>query len=91
VLRLDMLIRECNSLKDKRGCVRQISSRIKGRFEVSVAEVGNRDLWQRAEFGIVSVGADKSAVNKRLDHVLNFVDRMGTAEIIDHSIELINV
>ena len=91
VLHLDLLIHDCHSLKAKRGVIRQIIGRIKNTFEVAVAEVDQQDLWQRAEVGVAAVGNDRGVINQRLDHVLNFVDSLGTAEVIDHRIELINI
>ena len=35
-----------NSLKGKRRVVRAIKDRLKNDFNVSVAEVGNQDVWQ---------------------------------------------
>lgn len=91
VLNLDLIIHDSQSLKAKRGRVKKILSRIKNTFEVTVAEVGSQDKWQRAEIGVAAIGNDRAVINQRLDHVLNFVDAMGTAEVIDNTIELINI
>ena len=91
VLHLDLLIHDSRSLKAKRGCVRKMVRRIKNTFEVAVAEVGSQNLWQRAQIGVAAIGNDRAIINQKLDHVLNFVDRMGHAEVIDHRIELINI
>ena len=91
VLHLDILFHDCQSLKAKRGRLRQLLSRVRNTFSAAVAEVGSQDLWQRAEIGIVTVGNDRAVVNQRLDHVLNFIEGLGTAEIIDHRLELINI
>ena len=91
VLYLDLRIHDSQSLKAKRGRMRQLASKIRNTFEVAVAEVGDQDLWQRAQLGIATIGCDPSLINQRLDHVINFVERLGTAEIVDHRIELINM
>ncbi len=91
VLHLDLRFHDCRSLKEKRSCIRQVVSRIKGTFEVAVAEVGSQDKWQRAEVGVAAVGSDRAVINQRLDHVINFVEGLGTAELVDHKIELINL
>ena len=91
VLQLDLRIHDCQSLKAKRGVIRQLISKVRNTFEVAVAEVGDQDLWQRARLGVAAVGNDKSVINQRLDHVLNFVESLGIAEIFDHRIELINL
>jgi len=91
VLTLDLMVHECKSLKHKRGCIKQILAKVRNTFEVAVAEVGSQDLWQRAQLGVAAIGNDRAVVNQRLDHVINYVDRLGTAEVLDHSIELINL
>ena len=90
-LHLELILHQCQSLKDKRSALRKIQSRIRNAFEVSVAEVGSQDLWQRAEIGIVTVGSDRVVVNQVMDRVLNFVDSLGMAELINHKIELVNL
>ena len=91
VLQLDLRIHDSRSLKAKRGCIKQMVRKIKNTFEVSVAEVGSQDKWQRTQIGVAAVGNDRAVVNQKLDHVINFVESLGTAELIDHRIELINV
>lgn len=91
VLNLDLIIHDSQSLKAKRGIIKKIVSRIKNTFEVTVAEVGSLDKWQRAQIGVAAIGNDRAVINQRLDHVLNFVDDMGAAEVIDNTIELINI
>jgi uncharacterized protein YlxP (DUF503 family) len=88
VLHLDLRFHDCRSLKEKRSCIRQLVSRIRGTFEVAV---GSQDKWQRAEVGVAAVGSDRSVINQRLDHVINFVEGLGAAELVDHEIELINL
>lgn len=39
----------CQSLKEKRSVVKSLKDRLHDRFNVSVAETGHHDLWQRAE------------------------------------------
>jgi uncharacterized protein len=91
VLQLDLHIHDCQSLKAKRGVIKQLISRIRNSFEVAVAEVGDQDLWQRAQIGVAAIGPDRTVINQVLDRVVNFTDRQGIAEIVDHHIELINL
>ena len=91
VLHLDLRLHDCRSLKEKRSCLRQVINKIKNTFEVSVAEVGSQDLWQRSEVGVATVGSDRAVINQRLDHVINFVESLGAADVVDQWIELINL
>ncbi len=44
-----------HSLKEKRRVLRRLKDRLRGRFNVSVAEIDHQDLWQRATLGIVAI------------------------------------
>ncbi len=85
-----MLIPENASLKGKRKVVKSLLGRLKSRFNVSVAEVENNDLWQRAELGLAMVGNDRRFVNSALDKILNFIERDAEAEIIDSHMDIQN-
>src|ERR1700685_1079167 len=90
ILRLSLSIPAASSLKDKRQVVRKITGRIRARFEVSVAEVGENDIWQRAQLGIAVVGNDRRFVNEVLDKVRGFVDQLYLAPILDQELEILS-
>ncbi len=91
VCQLDLLMRENSSLKDKRRILKKILERVKHTFNVSIAEVGNHDLWQSAQIGFCIVGNDKRFINSSLDKVIGFIEALNSAEIIRSEIELLNV
>ena len=79
------------SLKGKRSVVKRVVTRLQNTFNASVAEVGANDICQRAEIGIAFVGNDRRWINSRLDKILNFVESMQVAEIIDSDMEIISL
>ena len=86
VLRLTLHIPGAASLKDKRQVVRKVVDRLRSRFNVSVAEVGDNDIWQRARIGISAVANDHSFVNEVLDKCTR--DAGNIAEILDREMEI---
>lgn len=90
ICRISLIIHDNHSLKGKRQVLKSIVEKVKNRFNVSVAEVGDNDLWQRAELGVSAVGNDRAFINSILDKVMNFIENLHLAEIVDHNIELIN-
>lgn len=90
VLRITLLLHDSHSLKDKRQVLKSIIEKVRNRFNMSVAETGDNELWQRAEIGIAAVGNDRAFVNSALDKVLNFIEGMHLAEVSDTDMELIN-
>lgn len=92
IARLTLHLPNSGSLKAKRQVVRSLTSRVRQRFEVAVAEVGEQDRWQLAEIGIACVSADASHVDEVLAHVVAFVERAATeAQVSAVSTERLNV
>jgi hypothetical protein len=90
VLRLVLHLPDPGSLKSKRHLLRSALDRVKGKFNVSIAEVGDNDLWQRSVVGVSAVGNDHSFVNETLDKVADFVASMhgGQIQVTDRAIEI---
>lgn len=66
-------IHDAGSLKEKRMVIRSIKEKLRSKFNVSVSEVDNQDLWQLATVAVVTVAPDKKQVENILQNVINFV------------------
>jgi uncharacterized protein YlxP (DUF503 family) len=88
---VDLHVHGSQSLKQKRGVVRSIVQRVRNRFNVSVAEIGGQDTWQRAVLGIVTTGYDRRAVRGVLDRALVFIEDLHLAEVLDSDVELLEM
>jgi uncharacterized protein len=88
VLRLALVIRSARSLKDKRHALKRIVDRVRARYNVSIAEVGDNDIWQRALVGVTAVANDRSFVNEVLDKVVRDVEMLGVADLVGREMEL---
>ena len=84
-------IRDCRSLKEKKGIVKSIVKQMQNNFNVSVAEIGALDVYQRTEIGFSLVSADRRMVNSKMDKMLNMVDELGLAEMLHSDLEIINL
>ncbi|MHB8911042.1 MAG: DUF503 domain-containing protein [Syntrophales bacterium] len=87
---VDLLIPESGSLKEKRSVLKRIIQKTRNEFNVSIAEVGDNDLWRRARVGFSVVGNDKQYVNAKMDHILRFIDRLMIAEVLRSRIEIVS-
>ena len=61
------------TLKDKRSVIRSLKDRLRHKFNVSVAEVENEELWQKAALGIACVSNDKEHASEMITSAINTV------------------
>ena len=87
---VDLLIPESGSLKEKRSVLKRIIHRTQNEFNVSIAEVGDNDLWRRARVGFSVVGNDRQYINAKMDHLLRFIDGLGLAEVLRSRVEIVS-
>jgi uncharacterized protein len=90
-LKVQFFLADNGSLKGKRKVVRSMVDRVKSKFNVSVAEVGANDKWQTIELGISAVGNDRRFIDASLSHILDFLEGMGLAQVVDTEMEIINL
>jgi uncharacterized protein YlxP (DUF503 family) len=82
ILRLTLHLPDPGSLKSKRHLVRSAIDRVKAKFNVSIAEVAENDLWQRSVVGVSAVGNDSAFVEETLQKVADFVASMHGGQIV---------
>ena len=71
--------------------VRSITQRVSNRYNLSIAEVGGQDTWQRAELGLCSAGTDRQRVRSLLESAVAFIEKLHLAEIIAVDIEVLDL
>jgi uncharacterized protein YlxP (DUF503 family) len=88
---VELHVHGSHSLKEKRGVVRSVVGRLRNRFNVSVAEIGGQDTWQRAVLGIAATGNDRTYVRGQLRKALEFIEDMHLAEVTGSDVELLEL
>ena len=73
LIRWQLSIPGCHSLKEKRMVVRSLKDRIRHRFNVSVAETAYQDVWTRAELSVAVVSEERAFADTVLDKVNQLV------------------
>jgi len=83
LLMIDLLFPGCSSLKEKRFVLSSLKTRLRKRFNVSVAEVDFHDKWQRALLAVTMVGVDRRTVDTNCDKVLRFIEDDYRVQVTD--------
>ncbi|PYX96200.1 MAG: DUF503 domain-containing protein [Acidobacteria bacterium] len=91
VLTLEIRIEGAQSLKDKRQVLRSLKDKLRHSFNVSVAELDETNLWQRATIGVVSISSSRDYLAGLMQQVERAAGRIANdngAELTDSYVEL---
>ena len=92
VCQISLRLPENLSLKGKRQVLKSITSRVRNKFNVSVAEVDDHELWQLATIGICYISNNKRHTNEVLSKVVDFVvSSRFEVEMLDYEIEILTI
>ncbi len=67
-------LHDTQSLKDKRQIIKSLIETTRHKFNISIAEVDDLDMWGRATIGIACVANDGQYINRVLDKVLDTLE-----------------
>lgn len=86
---IEIFFPENQSLKDKRQLLRKIVEKTRARFSISIMEIDQNNLWQRAKIGFSVIGVKQDHVNKMIDNVHEYIESLYIGSIIDTKTEII--
>jgi len=89
ILTLELHLYEADSLKAKRIIIKSLKDRIKNKFNVSVAEVGGNDLWQRSVLGAACIANETKVINEIFHRIKNIVINTPSIELLNSTIEMV--
>lgn len=79
--KITFTIYESYCLKDKRRVLKGLIERIGKRFNVSIAEVEENEIWNLAVVGVACVSNSQSLCDQTLQKVVDFMDNNEDIEV----------
>ena len=90
IIQLHLYLPACTSLKEKRGRIKPLISRLHSEFNLSVAEVDLQDMWQEALIACAVINNDSRIIQKTYAGIQHFTQNFFTeVELLDDRIEII--
>jgi len=90
-LTLELAIEHAQSLKDRRQVVRSLKDKLRNGFNISIAEMDDALLWNRATLGVVAISSSMAYLRGQLREVEDAARRLGVGlgcEIVDSYLEI---
>jgi len=82
LLRLDVHLPNSHTLKEKRSVLNSLKDQLRGRFNISVAEVEANETWQRATVGISTLSSSRAYTEQLLREVTAWIRASRLVELI---------
>ncbi len=82
ISRIEIFLPENHSLKEKRQAMKRIVERTRGKFNISIIEIEQTNLWQRAAVGFAVVGARQDHVSTTIENVSKYIEDMYIGKVI---------
>ncbi len=90
VLTLQLRLPGCKSLKEKRGRLKPLISRLHREFNISVAELGRLDIWDETTIGCVMISNNHQFSESSLQTIIHWLGRnWPDVSLVDDHIEII--
>jgi uncharacterized protein YlxP (DUF503 family) len=90
--RIVLRLPENESLKGKRQIIKSLTTKLRNRYNVSVAEVDDNERWQIATLGVCCVSNSAAHTNEIISHVVAFIEQSHlNLELVEHEVELVRL
>ena len=89
LMRVDLLLPGCYSLKEKRCIIKKHLFRIRKNYNVAVSESEHNDIWNRAELSFLTMNCLKDPVENTLRKILHELDTACDMQVLSERTELI--
>ena len=94
VCRLQLILPEGHSLKEKRGVVQSLLAQVRRKFNVAISEVEDQNSWQVAGLGFSVVSSDSRHADRMISEIMDFLEKRvnaeGGAQLGNYETELIH-
>ena len=86
VLSVSLHIPAAQSLKGKRFVLKSLKDKVRGKFNVSIAELDGQDKWQVSTLGFAMVSNDHRHIDSCSQNILSSLESFGGLVVCDYSI-----
>lgn len=74
IVTFECIIHDAQSLKDKRAVLQRTLTRLKQKYNVTVAEIDYQNVWQRTKIAFAVITSSRQATEAEINEALRFID-----------------
>jgi uncharacterized protein YlxP (DUF503 family) len=84
------MVHESASLKSKRHVIKSVLGKVRSKFDISIAEVGDHDKWQSAMLGFAVVSTESGHAHTMVEKIIDYIENLHIAEVTGSAMEIIH-
>jgi len=88
LLQIIIRIPNSNSLKEKRMVLRSLKDKLRNKYNISLAEIGDHDKWQKSLLAIAKVDKERTMVDRAFCNIVDFIKDFHGIDLVDYQTEL---
>ena len=92
-LTVELAIEGAQSIKDRRQVVRSLKDKLRNGFNISIAELDDASLWNRATLGIAAIHSSRDYLDGQLRAVEDALNRLAVglgATVLDAQVDIVD-
>lgn len=75
-----------HSLKHKRSILSGYIKPLKRMFNISIVEIGQKNLWKNGIIGIACIGENRKTIDGIIEKIINFTDSHPEIQLINYTV-----
>ena len=87
-MELEFYMSFTHSLKEKRSFIKSLKGKLKNKFNISIAEIGYMDSWQKSLIGIVSISNSRQVLDKLSSQILSYIENYYPGTLLNYYIDI---
>ena len=83
VCELFIYLPDCQSLKQKRSIIKRLNSHLRKKYNISISEIGQKNIWKKCTIGISCIGDNRQIIDKIIDSAIKDIESNSKIELVN--------
>jgi len=83
ICELFIYLPDCQSLKEKRSIIKRLKSHLRKKYNISISEIGQKNIWKKCTIGICCIGDNRQIIDKIINCIIKDIEINAKIELVD--------
>lgn len=88
ICKIFLFLPNSRSLKDKRSILHSYLTFLRKKYNISISEVGQKNLWKNSIVGIVSISDDRKLIDRIMTKIILYTENQPEIQLIDYELSI---